>query len=270
MRRLSTASLLVFLAACSGAPAAPGGAAFADVWAGLDGAARPFETVALDASVVCDPTFATWFVDFGVRGLACVAAQTVAPAAPATLVARAPVAPFRSGPHAVSASGVDLDLDADRAFGHYDPAFVRWLADAAVPTGPAAVLAAPVYRRHVARLARVYWLTHADLAAAGFPASTPDGPLADYARYLDGGPVPDGMEAYESQDGFSVYAFTDRSERLVDEIGLPVGNEWEIKYEANTAYGFWLRRRADGTHAEWRDALQGLLRAYDADWLAAR
>ena len=80
--------------------------------------------------------------------------------------------------------------------------------------------------------------------------------------------VPAGAEAYESA-GFSVFAFTDRSETLLPEIGLSVGNEWELKYEANTAYGFWLRRRADGTHADFRDGLRDLLSALDAEWLAA-
>ncbi|WP_412067509.1 hypothetical protein [Rubrivirga sp. IMCC43871] len=264
MPRFGLAVSLLLLVGCAGSTSTPASASFADVWAGLDVGAASLTGEGGDVTAVCDPPFATWFADFGVRGLACVAAQTVSPVA---LVARAPVDPFRSGPHVASRAAVDLDLATDRAFGHYDPAFVEWLAKAAVPTGPAAVLAAPVYRRHVARLARVYWLTHADLTADGFPASTPAGPLAAYARYLDGGPVPDGMGAYDTADGFSVFAFTDRSERLLGDIGLPVGNEWTAKYEANTAYGFWLRRRQDGTHGEWRDALRGLLRAYDAEWL---
>ncbi|WP_412063027.1 hypothetical protein [Rubrivirga sp. IMCC45206] len=262
MPRLGPVLALLLVAGCAGPASSPASAPLADVWAGLDMGAIALGSA--DVPAVCDPPFATWFADFGVRGLACVAAQT---ASPASIVARAPAAPFRSGPHTAIATRVDLDLTADRAFGHYDPAFVRWLAEAAVPTGPAAVLVEPVYRHRVARLARAYWLTRADLVAGGFPRRTPPGPLADYAHFLDGGPIPDGMGTYEG-DGFSVFAFTDRSERVLDDVGLPVANEWTLNYEVNTAYGFWLRRRQDGTHRAWHDALRGLLRSYDADWLS--
>ena len=267
--------VLCLLVGCAGASPSGGADSSASravrlVWAGLDDAAARFveqgdRGPALDAVETCDGPFGTWFADFGVRGLACTAAQVVQPT---TLLALAPTQPFQSGPHGASADGLDLDLTSDRAFGHYDPSFVRWAWSAAIPDGTAErALIQPIYRRHVARLARIYWLTHQDLVDGGFPDATPIGPLKDYARFLDGGPVPAGAEAYESA-GFSVFAFTDRSETLLSEIGLPVGNEWELKYEANTAYGFWLRRRADGTHADFRDGLRSLLSALDAEWLA--
>ncbi|WP_420454037.1 hypothetical protein [Rubrivirga sp.] len=267
---------LILLAGCSGTSSTPTAPpddaaerAARQVWLGLDDAAAGFDTrgEASEADPVqtCDGPFGTWFTDFGVRGLACLAAQV---AAPASLVALAPAPPFESGPHRAAGEAVDLDLSAPRAFGHYDPAFVRWAWATAVPEGAAVrAMVAPVYRRRVARLARTYWLTHADLAAAGFPERTPAGPLLGYATFLDGGPVPAGAQAYESP-GFSVFAFTDRSETLLPDIGLPIANDWEAKYEANAAYGFWLRRRADGTHGLWRDGLRDLLAAFDADWLA--
>lgn len=275
MTRSLALFVLCLLVGCAGAsPAgdAPGERAARLVWAGLDDAAARFveqgdRGPALDTVETCDGPFGTWFADFGVRGLACTAAQVVPPT---TLLGLAPTQPFDSGPHMASSDGLDLDLTSDRAFGHYDPAFVRWAWSAAVPDGAAErALIRPIYRRHVARLARIYWLTHEDLVAGGFPEATPAGPLADYARFLDGGPVPAGAEAYESA-GFSVFAFTDRSETLLGEIDMTVGNEWELKYEANTAYGFWLRRRADGTHGDFRDGLRDLLSALDAEWLAAR
>jgi hypothetical protein len=275
MPRLLALFFLCLLIGCGGTPPSGGADPAAAravrlVWLGLDDAAARFvdrgDGPEVDPVATCDPTFATWFADFGVRGLACTAAQVVAPTA---LLAAAPTRPFVSGPHAASAGGVDLDLTSDRAFGHYDPAFVRWAWGAAVPDGAAErSLIQPIYRRHAARLARIYWLTYTDLAADGYPRSTPVGPLADYAAFLDGGPVPAGAESYAGS-GFSVFAFTDRSEGLLPQIDMAVGNDWELKYEANTAYGFWLRRRADGTHAQWRDGLRDLLAALDADWLSA-
>ncbi len=200
--RLFACALLLALTGCGGgrtvteapppndAPpdASPshGEAALLDVRAGLDDA---FAGVARRETEVCDPAFSTWFADFGVRGLACVAAQIVTPT---NLIERAGIVPFLDGPHTATAQQVRLALAAPRAFGHYDPAFVAWLIENGIPGADnAAVLALtqPVYDRRLRRLARIYWLTYADLETGGFPASTPDGPLADYAAFLGGGPA---------------------------------------------------------------------------------
>ena len=254
--------------ACSGsssggdAPDTP--PALLDVWSGYEAA---FGTLTAQ-DIPCADTFGTWFEEFGVRGVACVGAEAVSPM---TVVQRAGATPFLAGPHRATAETFALDLTSDRDFGHYNPAFVRWIAANGIvgegrPTVQA--LTQPLYDRHLRRLARIYWLTYADLEADGFPRASPAGMLSDYAAFLDGGPVPEGAEAYESVDGFSVFAFTELSEALLPRIGLTLGNEWEAKYEANTAFGFWLRRRADGTLALWHDGLRRLLTTYDADWLA--
>ena len=56
---------------------------------------------------------------------------------------------------------------------------------------------------------------------------------------------------------FSVFASTGQSKRLVPDVGVSVSNGWTLTCEGNTAYGFWLRRRADGAHAEWLAAHGG-------------
>ena len=261
MTRRAALALLLVLSACSfggaaGGDDSPDRGALLDVWGGLDAAVAG---LAGREPEVCDPVFATWFT-WGTRGLACSAAQVVSPTA---FVDRAPVAPFRSGPHTATVSGVDLDLNAPAGFGHWDPQFVRWLTEAAIPEGAAArAIAQPVYNRRVRRLARVFWLTHGDLTRKGFPDATPAGPLSEYTRYLEAGAEP-------GASGFSVFDFTDLSDRQLPKLALPASvNEWEPRYELNTAYGFWLRRRADGTHDEWLDGLRQLLTAFDADWLA--
>ncbi len=266
MSRRALALVLVcvvgsFVPAAGCAGSRPAGDVLLDVWSGLDHAVASVDGRAPD---LCGEPYGTWFVDFGVRGIACAAGQVVP--APA-LVARAPAAPFRHGPHLVSRSNVRLELDAPRDFGHYDPAFVRWLAGAAVPRSSAAVaLTRPVYERRVARLARVYWLTRRDLAGGGFPAHVPAGTPAAYAAFLDGAPAPEGAR---HDEGFSVLAFSDLAETVAPRLDLVVGNPWEVTYEANTAYGFWLRRRADGTEALWHAGLRTLLARYDGAWLAS-
>lgn len=270
--------LLVVLVGCAGGvspsgetpvASAGGETAFRDIWMGLDGVddsmTEQGDRLAVDPIETCSGPFETWFHDFGVRGLACMAAQVVDPAA---LVAAAPVMPFASGPHVATSRGVSLNLTDPREFGAYDPAFVRWVAAVGIPEGRAArALVQPIYDRHVVRLARIYWLTQQDLERGGFPRTTPSGALSQYAAFLDGGAVPDDVRSPDG--GFSVFAFTDQSEALLPRVDLAISNDWEAKYEANTAYGFWLRRRADGTHQLWHDGLRDLLAAFDADWLAS-
>ena len=262
MRRLSALASVLTLAACTGGGSSAGGGgapargALLDVWGGLDAGVAQ---IAGREPEACGEPFGTWFT-WGTRGLACSAAQVVAPTA---FVDRAPVAPFRAGPHTATAARVQLDLGAPVGFGHYDPAFVRWLAQAAIPEGGAArAIAQPVYDRRVSRLAHAFWLTHDDLVRGGFPDRTPPGAATDYAEFLKAGAEP-------GATGFSVFAFVDQSNRLLPKLNIPPSvNEWEGRYELNTAYAWWLRRRADGTHAEWHDALRQLLAAFDADWLA--
>ena len=267
MRHVLLIVALVLFVGCGGsqpatdAPPEPD-ASLLDVWTGLDEA---FTALGDRAEETCDAPFTTWFADFGVRGLACAAVQVVAPT---SFLARAPVAPFRSGPHIASLDTVRLDLSSPRNFGHYDPAFVRWLVAHAIPDdGPARTLTQPVYDRRVRRLARIYWLTYADLDAQGFPESIAVGPLAEYAAFLEGGSAQD-SEFYGSGEGFSVFAFTELSEALLPRVGIDFANDWTAKYEANTAYGFWLRRRIDGTLNLWHNGLRQLLQTYDSAWLA--
>ena len=276
MRTLPVAVLLT-LAACASPPAAPPASdALVDVWASVP--LGQAELAALDVPAVCDVPFGTWFVGFGVRGLACAADRALPLGG---VAARAPGPVWTSGPHRLDGTALRLDLRAPRAFGHYDPAFVAWAARNAVPESPAARRATQlVYDRAVRRLARVYWLAHQDLAAEGFPGSLPAGPARDYAAFLEGGAVPAGasVPGGESEGGVSVFLlFDDRALPVARRITQGRGgegvvgdyNEWEVRYEANTAVGFWLRRRADGTAGAFRDGLERLLATYDGLWLVS-
>ena len=257
-------ALLVCLAACSGPPneadTSPG---LLDAWVGLDDA---HEALGGIEGNPCANDFGTWFHEFGARGLACVAAEVMDPS---RLMARGGGSAFESGPHTATSESFRLDLTNERDFGHYNEDFVAWLIDNGIVGEGRPVLRAltqPIYNSHLRRLARIYWLTYEDMEADGFPRSTPAGILSDYVNFLEGGSIPDGAEAYEG--GFSVFAFTELSEGLLSRIDLRLGNEWEAKYEANTAFGFWLRRRVDGTQGHWRDGLERLLETYDGKWLA--
>ena len=258
---------LVFVAACSPPPSREAEPpALLDLWTGLDAAQATADGEY--QSEACDARFGTYFTDFGARGLACVASE-VAPLG--QVVARFSGEPFRSGPHTAENGSLRLDLLSDD-FAHYTPAFVTWVADNAIvgeDDATARALIAPIYARHVRRLARVFWLVHRDLASGGFPERVPSGPTADYARYLGTGTVPNEGRA-EYYPGFTMTAFSDRNDAIAERLAGPGRAEYySALYEANTAVGFWLRRRADGTADTFRQSLRRLLAAYDADWLAA-
>ena len=274
MRALRLLSVLA-LAACGGPQPVPEpepADALLDLWAAVP--AGQAELRGQDVPAVCDGPFGTWFDTFGVRGLACSASQIVPLGRAAQ---RAPGRIWTSGPHGLDGAELRLDLRSARAFGHYDPAFVAWAVDNAIPTSDAARRATQgIYDRSVRRLARVYWLGYASLAADGFPESLPAGPARDYAAFLEGRAEPEGSGF---DGGVSVFLLFDErsqpiSDRIVRDLSPPgvVGaslNPWEVRYEANTALGFWIRRRADGSEAAFRVGLKRLLRTYDAAWLAS-
>lgn len=257
--------LLLVVAGCAASRVAPGGDGLLPLWTSWQ-AGDPVSGSGPDA---CDAAFGTYFAGFGVRGLAC---GTNAAIPLAAIIATAPMPVFASGPHAPGPAGLGLDLDSERAFGHYAPAFVRWAVESAIPgEGNPALRAAtqPVYDQRLQRLARVYWLVRAGLAAEGYPRRVPPGPSKDYVRFLRGGPAGDGTPMTGA--GFTMYAFNERSRTVPPALGV-AGDDlvwYEVQYEANTATGFWLRRAEDGTEATFRDGLRRLLATYDADWLAA-
>ncbi|MEM7786138.1 MAG: hypothetical protein AAF594_00285 [Bacteroidota bacterium] len=263
MRR-SLLALPFVLVACSGRPpeAAPPSDALLDLWAAVHvGVATLTETDVTDA---CDTSFGTWFADFGVRGIACSTDQAVRLGEAS---GRAPSRIWTSGPHASGPTRLDLDLTSERDFGRYDPAFVVWAVENLVPRTEGAIrLAQPVYDAHVQRLARVYWLAYQDLAAGGFPEVAPEGTPRAYADFLDGGPMPD---APGFDGGVSMHTlFSDHSDRIVAQLVPRGGYEWHVRYEANAAFGFWLRRRADGTEGLFRDGLRDVMETLDSAWIA--
>ena len=270
-RRLWAAALVAFAVGCSAprpagsASARPGAEALPRLWAAL-GATDPLPGEMV-SGLACNVRFGTYSSDYGTRGLAC---RVNAVLALAPVVAAAPVPVFASGPHGPTAERLGLEFEGDD-FGHYNPAFVAWAVETGIPgerSTAVRVATQPVYDALFRRLARVHWLTYGRLEAVGFPVTTPLGPEKDYARYLQGGPL--GAGATDYYPGFSMSAFSDANEALPGALGIAEDDldRYAALYEANTATGFWLRRRADGTLAAFHDGLRRLLATYDASWLA--
>lgn len=262
MRRALLVSLALAASACSTPPSGSGAPALADVWT-LLGENR------FAQYGDCQDVFGDGYVtDLGARGLACSVHLEVPLGA---VLGRYAGDVYASGPHRLTDGAFSADLLSDD-FGHYETDFVEWVVDNAIvgeDDRALRVLATPIYRGRFQRMARVYWRVYQDLEADGYPRSTPAGRVADYTDYLRTGVLP-ASGANAVYPGFTMTAFSERNDALAREVSdaFGSGTYYSTLYEANTAVGFWLRRREDGTHLAFRDGLRRLLATYDAGWLS--
>ena len=265
MRHAVLLALAVTLAACSRPPSGDDGPpALLDAWTALQ--PDPTSESPFVGFGECDG-FTGYVTTLGARGLACVLHDRRGVGLTLSLYDGDA---WSRAPHTATPGAFQADLLSDD-FAHYETDFVEWLADNAIPgeDDPALrALTAPIYRAQFQRMARVYWLVYEDLTRGGYPGAAPPGVTRDYAVYLETGVLP-ASGADGVYPGFTMTAFSDRNLPLAERLAGPGGNVFGPLYEANTAVGFWLRRRADGSHAAFRDGLRRLLGTYDAAWLAA-
>jgi hypothetical protein len=155
---------------------------------------------------------------------------------------------FGVGPH----QNGKLNLKSANEFGHYNPAFIKWVTANGIPGGKNPKLRMelqPVYDKHLRRTARGFFVAHQNLM------SQPARLKRVQARYLDL------LDAENNAGDFLQESFRPDTDRLEK-----AGHDW---YEVNVAHGFWVRRNIDGTADEFHALLTTLLRTHDADWLKA-
>ena len=155
---------------------------------------------------------------------------------------------FGVGPH----QNGKLNLKSANEFGHYNPAFIKWVTANGIPGGKNPKLRMelqPVYDKHLRRTARGFFVAHQNLM------SQPARLKRVQARYLDL------LDAENNAGDFLQESFRPDTNRLEK-----AGHDW---YEVNVAHGFWVRRNIDGTADEFHALLTTLLRTHDADWLKA-
>jgi hypothetical protein len=168
-----------------------------------------------------------------------------------TFLSLAPMAPFTSGPHGKG----KLDLNAEREFGHYNPAFVRWATTALVPAAtnpPLREQTQGTYDAQVRSLARIYYQVWRVISAdpawlskerAGYGAAMAKGGV-DWSS--------PSIELYHDVLGGSEQDWGGYDPNLV-----------------RSATMWWLRRTIDETAPLWFEGLERLLAAYDAAWFKA-
>lgn len=169
---------------------------------------------------------------------------------------------FRAGPH----EGGFLDLDNDRDFGRYNPDFVRWLSEAALPAADDEAFrrrTQPIWDRFVAPLARVHLATYRKWERE------PELLRSERERYeamLNGEGVP--PYDYERYFYFLNSGFADNPEGGYDyfsDRGFDGG-----RFDGNvikTAAAFWLRRHIDGTADEFYTGLKRAFAIYEPEAL---
>ncbi|MCA9573850.1 MAG: hypothetical protein KC668_00395 [Myxococcales bacterium] len=225
-----------------GTPRSAGSAALSrDVWTRLDRAQ--------DSCEDAEPMDRGGVYSFGCHVLSLVALADVVRLSGARM--------FTSGPHALD--GSRFEYAADAAFGHYDPAFVRWLVDYAVPgaSDPAfREQTQPIFDAYVAPLARIFHFTRQkleretecaarerDLYAAAIARGEADGYVWRFHYFLhhDFCANPDaGYRYFEARGGVGAF-------------------EGEI---VQTTVAWWLRRELDGTAATFARGLRRLVDTY--------
>lgn len=260
--RQSTLIVFYFLslsgfAYCKAAPESAGAAALATararvVWANLS-----------ESRSHCGEY--DYFPEGGLRNFACHVADF---GTYAELARASGVSVFLSGPH----DNQQLNLSSRTDFGRYNPRFVRFLIDHAIPAAADRGFYEEtkfVWQASVAPLARVYlatyrkWQAHPELLQAE---------RARYESLLASGNLPEAD--YERYYDFLRDSFGDEGRSGASDDGSSAADDFTGTgvYDGNvvkTAAAFWLRRHIDGTAELFYEGLEKAIRTYDPALLAA-
>lgn len=173
----------------------------------------------------------------------------------ATVAEAAGVRIFASGPHPPGY----LDLYAENDFGHYNPAFVRWLVDNGVPTQATPLMQA-LYDRKVKVLAEVFWKT---LVKARAERACFEEEKAAYADLVANKALPRGYHErwfYFMNPQFCSHPPTAPYDPYLADHGFDAGVSGNV---TKTVTGFWIRRALDGTMDTFAENLEKLVSVYD-------
>ena len=207
---------------------------------------RTFPQLAKDTPDVAYRALHTWLPDRGLRGLYA-KAQFALNLAQLQKLSGQKI--FGSGPH----QNGKLNLKSVNDFGHYNPAFIKWITANGIPgqTNPKLRRELqPVYDKYLRRIARGFFVAHQNLKAQ------PQRLKQVQARYLEL------LDAQKDAGEFLQESFRPDTDHLEK-----AGHDW---YEVNVAHGFWVRRTIDGSADEFHTLLTALLTTHDSKWLKAQ
>lgn len=186
----------------------------------------------------------TYLPERGVRGLWADHGLT-----PGLLEALTGEPAYLSGPH-----GAEFVFTDHRAFGHYNPAFVRRLMallEVVEAHPPLRHMAQEIHALRLRDMAHAYRHMH-DVVSAPANAALVAETIAEYQRRMTAGAL--------GPDRFGTFPY---------DVQLALADGVEARgldfYEAVTAAGFWLRRRMDGTEPLFRDLLDRAILVLEAE-----
>lgn len=173
---------------------------------------------------------------------------------------------FQSGPHTKDT----LALGNPHAFGHYNPAFARWLVEKAAPSGRDTAFrkaTQSAYDINLRPLAEIFWRVHRKLS---LDESCFQREKDLYEKNIQRHTLPVGyherwffvMNPYFCKRNPGVAPWNDT---FYYENGFDAGIDGNI---AKTVMGFWLRRTIDGTRATFVEGLTKLIASYQPSLLA--
>jgi hypothetical protein len=173
---------------------------------------------------------------------------------------------FTMGPHARAPDNLRLDSASD--FGHYNPAFVRFLVDKAGPSdhGSAAQKATQAaYDANLKPLAQIFWKTYAKSQADKECFAREKSAYGDLIAKKK---LP--KDYYERWFYFMNPYFCDKG--AAKSFNFYTDNAFDAGVDGNvtkTVIGFWLRRSLDGTMDAFAEGLKKLIAAYQPELMAA-
>ena len=223
------------------------------------GPASPLETALGEWSRKSQCTEFDYFPNGGIQSFWC---HRPARITLASIRALAGVDLFVTGPHRA-----DLALADASDFGHYNPAFTRWLVESVPPSarGSAAQKATQAaYDANVSSLATIFWQT--------YEKTQNDAPCfarekAAYGDLIAKRKLP--KDYYERWFYFMNPYFCDKGPaktfNFYSDNGFDAGVDGNV---TKTVVGFWLRRSLDGTLESFAAGLKKLLASYQPDLLA--
>lgn len=170
---------------------------------------------------------------------------------------------FTKGPHTADT----LQLDAASDFGHYNPAFVRFVIDKAGPSehGSAAQKATQsAYDASMKPLAEIFWKTYSKAQSDKECFAREKNAYGDLIAKKK---LP--KDYYERWFYFMNPYFCDKGPQKT--FNFYTDNAFDAGVDGNvtkTVIGFWLRRSLDGTMDAFAEGLKKLLASYQPELLA--
>ena len=191
--------------------------------------------------------------EYGPQGMKNIFCYVSSVTAYRTLAAWSGMKPFLEGPH----SADKLDTRSRFTFGHYNPAFVRWMRDNLIPGADDDEfrwVVEPIYNRYFRDTARMYLLVYLKL-------QRDQGYVVREAAAL--------VQKMENKTLNEYYPW-EYSDFIGDqEIRRHFAGDFYWGNVTGCAVAFWLRRHIDGTDGEFFKGLKKLMLAHDPTFFEA-